>query len=571
MKLLLLLILLLPFASGSLEITEVMYNPSSVMGSDSDFEWIELYNPSNEIQNLSQFTLNGRVLPEYSLPAKSYIIIAKELTDGSDKDTDSFQSFYNNITAIDGTFSLSNNEGIITLNNDSFYYEDDWGGDGNGYSIEKVGDIWLESNQLYGTPGQPNTANPDNKPRDIELTLNVNKPLYTKQLNNNLFKIKFNKKSDCSVKETVTLNYSLTKRNHLIQSTEFQKTLGCSTTSNTVSITFLEGGNYVLCGNLIFPDQNLLNNHLCANITVIDLSKIPCQQSININTEKLLHQNREPIKYQHNVSSKLYPFEITYWVEDLFGTIIKEKVTTTSTSKRSYTPRIVEQDRVYWLKAKLNSFCNDTTPKDNEISKMAIIINPSIEEIPSSSGESDSTIEIKKITPKTPSFGNLIKVDLEIYKGSTSKYSLSAYLEKNNKKISEVTKINLKNKFTDYKITLPIQIDPNCNEKVKEGSATLIIDGLGVKEDEKIKIEGLNKNICGKSVTPITKETTITEPKLAQKVTEEKVEIIVRQEIIQKPSKLVVYESSSKKAKNLIPYILTISFILLIIVVLKTN
>ena len=141
----------------TLVIDEIMYNPS---GSDAKDEWIEIYNTTSDnismagyqlqdgsqTDNLEGDDVNGD--GSMTIPAGGYAII-------TDKDTEVY----------DGTFSpyplladavrlrvddnnigngLGNNGDTITLLNDvgdtvdSVAYDDSWGGDGNGESIERI-------------------------------------------------------------------------------------------------------------------------------------------------------------------------------------------------------------------------------------------------------------------------------------------------------------------------------------------------------------------------------------------------------------------------------------------------
>ena len=74
-----------------------MYNPSSKMGSDTDLEWVELYNPTESAFNLTLFEIDGKDIDPVIIGPNSYLVIARELFDGIDADNDSFSSFYLNI------------------------------------------------------------------------------------------------------------------------------------------------------------------------------------------------------------------------------------------------------------------------------------------------------------------------------------------------------------------------------------------------------------------------------------------------------------------------------------------
>jgi hypothetical protein len=518
---LLILLSLISFVSAELQITEIMYNPSTEMGSDSDLEWVEVYNNGESVFNLSGFTINNKKVDSAIISPKEYLVIAKEVIDGSDSDSDSFESFYGNNDRVwnssDGnynvidaqSFSLSNTAGKVILTDGAITinvsYLDDFGGDGTGHTIEFVSGVCLESKESYGTPGRENTADPNYVPpekRDLKLSVYLDNQIYTHYLYDDLFKIKYLEKDNCSEKEAVRVHYYLfDENNNTLKDNNFlRENIGCSTYSNTGSLFLEKGGKLTLCGKIVdldFEDINLDNNFVCQEIEVVDTSKIPCDLNLNILTEKVFYANKEKVGFYNQLNEKTYPFSINYWVEDLFGNYIKDKIITSNTNKKSYTPNIEEEDRVLFIKAEVKPLCNDTNSTNNFAEKMLIIANTQLSsESGDDNSEDDSKIEIKKTSPKEISFGDLVKAEIEVYKGNTGKYSLSAYLEKDGKKISESTKINLKDKYTNYKVTLPVQIKPNCNLKIKEGDANLIVEGLGEKDEIEISIEGVDKTLC---------------------------------------------------------------------------
>lgn len=98
-------------------------------------------------------------------------------------------------------------------------------------------------------------------------------------------------------------------------------------------------------------------------------------------------------------------------------------------------------------------------------------------------------------------FGDIAKVRFSVYKGDTSKSSIKLYIENDEDRITKVTRALLDTKFTNYTLTLPLQIYPNCNEKLDDGNYYV---GLGwTSESEpsdslKIKISGINPANCDK-------------------------------------------------------------------------
>lgn len=80
--LILYLFLLLPLPTSANEtksiiINEVMPNP---LGSDTDYEWVELYNPTDNAINLSGWIIDGKTISEGVVEPNSYLIVAKNKT-----------------------------------------------------------------------------------------------------------------------------------------------------------------------------------------------------------------------------------------------------------------------------------------------------------------------------------------------------------------------------------------------------------------------------------------------------------------------------------------------------------
>ncbi|RMF05370.1 lamin tail domain-containing protein [Candidatus Woesearchaeota archaeon] len=165
-------------------INEIMYNPPTAMGSDNDYEWIEIYNPSGALVVLDGWTLSvGNTLTFLSgtIPAGGYAVIAKELFDSNDADADCFMCYYHaipeNVLLLEGNWNyLSNSGGTITLCSPDFSYCDEatytksMGANGDGSSLERVSASskeWspsTDSDALYasgkpdGTPGERNSV-----------------------------------------------------------------------------------------------------------------------------------------------------------------------------------------------------------------------------------------------------------------------------------------------------------------------------------------------------------------------------------------------------------------------------
>ena len=152
-------------------ISEIMYNPSTIQGSDTYFEWLELANIGADTVDLSgwQFTsgISYTFDPGTQIPPGEYLVVAKN--------PDSVMTFYG-ISNVVGPFSggLNNSGELVVLTDnggtpkDSVLYDDacPWPVDGDGFgpSIEVV-DLYGDNNEpanwhasliWYGTPGATN-------------------------------------------------------------------------------------------------------------------------------------------------------------------------------------------------------------------------------------------------------------------------------------------------------------------------------------------------------------------------------------------------------------------------------
>ncbi|MEE9525281.1 MAG: lamin tail domain-containing protein [Candidatus Woesearchaeota archaeon] len=164
-------------AMADIVITEVMYNPGQC--DDYDCEWIELYNTDSISVNLTGWILDGESLDGIVISAHEYIVLADELIDGNDADNESFESYWGNNDGVwnplDGNFdaydislSLKNTEDSIILTDstytDTLNYSSSWGANGNDYTLEKINpdgantqENWAVGFVMNGTPGMQNS------------------------------------------------------------------------------------------------------------------------------------------------------------------------------------------------------------------------------------------------------------------------------------------------------------------------------------------------------------------------------------------------------------------------------
>ncbi len=193
----LMLFVLLANASANVIITEVMYAPSQTV-SDTDGEWIEIYNPTNGTIDLNKWTIDGYAFDDVVIGPKEYLVIAKELVDGGDVDNESFESLWGNgdgvwdggdgFKAVDGYFSLALDDTVVLSNGtyeERLYYNSSFGGNKNGKTLERVNlsllntyENWAESRKINGTPGKGRDGRVSGNTLSINATIKNLKPVF---------------------------------------------------------------------------------------------------------------------------------------------------------------------------------------------------------------------------------------------------------------------------------------------------------------------------------------------------------------------------------------------------------
>jgi hypothetical protein len=151
----------------ALRINEIMYRPASVQGTDAQMEWVELYNNGASEVNASNYNLTDAAGNYFIIPsgtnvsANGYIVIANDKTH--------FLQHYHYVDAsnvIDraGDAWLDNGGDTIILKKDTgeemdnVTYDNSWGADGNGYTLEiNASEGWQQSNSYSGTPLDTNS------------------------------------------------------------------------------------------------------------------------------------------------------------------------------------------------------------------------------------------------------------------------------------------------------------------------------------------------------------------------------------------------------------------------------
>lgn len=179
-------------APGDILTTEIMYNPEGAdtggkvsKGTFYSHEWTEVHNASNQQIDLTDWRFNDGANHILNPPPEKggqgsiviqpgeYVILANDAATFL-IDHPGFSG-----TVIDTVMGLNNTSDTLSLIDpdgnivDSVTYQDSWGGDGNGKSLEKIessgtntADNWGESQAIGGTPGTTNSISGQQIPPD---------------------------------------------------------------------------------------------------------------------------------------------------------------------------------------------------------------------------------------------------------------------------------------------------------------------------------------------------------------------------------------------------------------------
>lgn len=202
----------------------------------------------------------------------------------------------------------------------------------------------------------------------------------------------------------------------------------------------------------------------------------------------------------------------------------------------------------------INSTVDDVNKADDFACKNITVFNPG-EELPKQqepavqheTKQTESEIEILDVDDAAR-FGQTIDVKLRVYRGDTRKYAVYAEIED----ISKETTMHFDDKFTNYTLTVPIQIKPNCKEEYPNGRYRLVVHGLDADDSERILVSGLTSSLCSKEKIVVEKNITVEaqcKNQTVQQTIPRNAECLYQS--YKNPK--IIYESSSAKAGNLVP------------------
>lgn len=92
-------------------------------------------------------------------------------------------------------------------------------------------------------------------------------------------------------------------------------------------------------------------------------------------------------------------------------------------------------------------------------------------------------------------FGDNLRVKVNVYKGNSTKTSISLWIE-DKEEISKRTKFNADENYKNLTLTVPLQLFPNCDGKFKDGTYAVVIEGLDSIDRYEINVEGITNSLC---------------------------------------------------------------------------
>ena len=120
--------------------------------------------------------------------------------------------------------------------------------------------------------------------------------------------------------------------------------------------------------------------------------------------------------------------------------------------------------------------------------------------------KSDSSLKITKINVGSDNrvkWGEQFTTKVEIYKGDETKTSVQLWVERDGKKLSKTTRVNIMDKYKNYPLTLPIQLIPNCHENIDSGKAELVLSAFNLTSKKEFTISDVDPGVCKDLLTYI--------------------------------------------------------------------
>ncbi|MBD3249475.1 hypothetical protein GF336_05500 [Candidatus Woesearchaeota archaeon] len=539
MKSILLLILVGVFfaeaALADIIISEVMANPAA----DEDLnEWVELQNNGEEDVNVRCWTIGDASDDDLLIgglydgggtviPSGGFAIVTDEMTrvyNNFNVSSDAVKLYVDDLRIGN---SLSNNGDVVFLYDENMNIVDNmsYGHSTDSLSWTMSGNDWVETEP---TPGWNRTTDTDFCDWKIEINTenvffnssegvrwevtvkkvegekqNLSAKGYVKRLNKETVK-DYAPWTDVGVTSTRTRSYSPNLDDNEVYILEYNITeLSCE-------------------------DKDMANNHF-STLIAVDM-ELPEPENETIDYSKLEITEFLPDPSGDDTSGEFVEIYNTGASElDLRGIVLEDnsnksviiadsntdgntkisagdyKVVNTGSIYGFLNNEGYEEIRLYYMDELLDSVSYSSSREGNSWSKF----DSSWEMGAPSSGRKnvngsspkESRIDIKNVydlgADDEAKFGQTIRARVEVYKGDTSKKCIKLWAEdEDGKRISKETRTNIYERYTEYELTLPIHLKPNCNGKYGGGDSLIYAEGLDEDDSYGLIVSGVRDDVC---------------------------------------------------------------------------
>ncbi|MFP4119257.1 MAG: hypothetical protein ACLFTH_04350 [Candidatus Woesearchaeota archaeon] len=200
------------------------------------------------------------------------------------------------------------------------------------------------------------------------------------------------------------------------------------------------------------------------------------ENTTKLYTDKVLYRPGERM----NISFYIHPIEedleITYWIENLDGEIVKNKHTTTNLYEKHHTFSTIEtSEKGYAVKAKMRNGGKNTSQ-----TKHVMVKGESKEK-----EKEETSLEISSVEIDTKSSQAVMTAEVKAHKGETRAEVITIEaVDEDKDPVSEKTKLKMRTRQSALTAEIPLSI-----KQVEETSEIMIVaEGLGLKEVEKVTV-----------------------------------------------------------------------------------
>ncbi len=300
------------------------------------------------------------------------------------------------------------------------------------------------------------------------------------------------------------VNYTFSKEGHNYVD-DFQKDHTLERYANgTWGESIVDGGSPGKPNSIDAVEENIetIPPDITTNLTTPFLETKPCNIGLSLSGDPII--NGTKLNFTVVVENKeKNPLNISIKgkIETLDKKIIKEyspwtdlSLSNLSQKEKDYSPSI--DDGVYLVTFYVeNISCMDHDDSDNIIQKIFVK--------PTTFSHQNSTITIDSIplgSDKKARWGDQLSVRLSIYKSNESKSEVNVWAEDNDTKVSKTTSFLLPEKNHLSTLTVPLQLDANCNQKTDADPISIVIEAFGLRTEKEIPISGVSSELC-KTIT----------------------------------------------------------------------